>query len=40
METLNSSLVRDIREGFFEGVTFKMRLETIRQRSGERVIQA
>lgn len=40
METLHPSLVRDIRECFFEEVTFKMRLETTGQRSGERVIQA
>lgn len=40
METLHPPLVRDIRECFFEEVTFKMRLETTGQRSGERVIQA
>lgn len=40
METLHRSLVRDIRECFFEKVTFKLRLETTGQRSGERVIQA
>lgn len=38
METLHPSLVRDIRECFFEEVTFKMRLETTGQRSGERVM--
>lgn len=40
METLNLRLSRDNREGFSEEVTFKMRLETIGQRSGEKVIQA
>lgn len=40
METLNPNLVTDIREGFFEEVTFKTRPETTGQRSGERVIQA
>lgn len=40
METLNPSLVRDIREDFCEEETFKMRLETTGQRSGDKVIQA
>lgn len=39
MEIHNPSLVRDIREGFFEEVTFKMRRETTGQRSGDRVIE-
>lgn len=36
METLAFLLVWDIREGFSEEVTFKMRLET----TGQRMIQA